>query len=47
MILEAEAVHMPFGKIFAIFFGAWAGVLVVLYLAVGFLTRKTPKAGHH
>jgi len=46
MILETEAAHMPFGKIFTIFFGAWAGVLVVLYFAVGFLTRKSGKKAH-
>lgn len=47
MILETEAVHMPFGRIFTIFFGAWAGVLIVLYFAVGLLTRKSGKPGHH
>ena len=47
MILETEAVHMPFGRIFTIFFGAWAGVLVVLYFAVGLLTRKARKPERH
>ena len=46
MLLEAEA-HAPFGRIFLVFFGFWAFVLVALFVGVGALLHKRERILEH
>ena len=48
LLVEEAAAHVPWGRIWAIFFAFWAVVLITLFLFIPRLaSQREKKSGHH